>query len=258
MIAATPTAGTTPSALTVLGRAAAGEWTRLTTLRSTWWSLLGAAALMLFMGVAAGADFAGDGEPVWVAAEFAIFPGQFAFLLVVVLAVTADYSTGAILSSLQWVPDRGVLLLARTAVPVAAMTVAAVTLSAVTDLVAWAIMGDAVVVASDVARSLGSIALVVAAGGLLSAGLAMVLRSTAGALTATFLLLLVLPVMLSSVGVSWLATVAELLPGYATVSLLEAMEMEGLSSGQIGGTLAAWLVAAGVASTWVLLRRDAT
>lgn len=261
MTATTARADTAPSIPTVLGRAVAAEWIRLRTLRSTWWSLLAAAAVMLLIGVALAEDIAEDSEPLWVAAEFAIMPGQFIFLLVVVLAVTSDYSTGAILSSLQWVPHRNVLLLARTAVPVATVTFAAVATSATTSLVVWALVGDAQVVATDVARSLGSIALLVAVGGLLSAGIATVLRNTAGAVTTAFLLLLVLPMMLSLVGVPWLTIVAERLPGYATLSLLAwpqmALELERVTGPQIASTLVSWLVVITAAGASSLNRRDA-
>lgn len=48
-IPTTTSVPTGPPLTTVLARAAAAEWTRLWTLRSTWWSLLAAAGLMLFV-----------------------------------------------------------------------------------------------------------------------------------------------------------------------------------------------------------------
>lgn len=100
-------------------------------------------------------------EPVWKAGEFAIVPGQFVFVLVVVLAVTSDYATGAIRSTLQAVPRRGMLLAARALVPVAFVTTATVAVAAATNLVAWASAGDAAeVVVLDIAASLGRLALV--------------------------------------------------------------------------------------------------
>ncbi len=46
-------------------RAMAAEWTRLRTTRSTWWSVLAGAALMLFVGGAVGADAGGEPTPIW-------------------------------------------------------------------------------------------------------------------------------------------------------------------------------------------------
>ena len=73
-----------------------------------------AAALMLFIGGAAGANHSGnDPAPIWIAAETATVPGQFVFAVLVLLAVTGEYATGAIRSTLQWLPSRATLLAAR-------------------------------------------------------------------------------------------------------------------------------------------------
>ena len=240
-------------------RAAAAEWTRLWTLRSTWWTLLAAAALMLFVGAAAGSDHTGgDPAPIWQAAQFAIVPGQFAFLLVVLLAITGEYSTGAIRSSLQWVPKRAVLLAARTLVPVFFVTACSVVLSAATDFVAWGFLGQAAeVVPGDIAASLGRIALVVAFGGVLTVGLGLFLRSTAGTLTAIFLLVLVLPIALGNTGVRWLTAISDQLPGRAIVSMVVVDEVE-LAASTVATVMITWTIAAVIAGGWSLIRRDTT
>lgn len=242
---------------TVLWQAAAGEWARLWTVRSTWWSLIAAGGLMIFVGVAAGAGHSGDEPaPIWQAAQIAIVPGQFAFLLVVLLAVTAEYSTGAIRSTLQWVPRRKVLVVARTLVPVAFVTVCSVVLSAATALAAWAVLGDAAeVVAVDIAVSLGRVALIVAFGGLLAVGLGLLLRSTAGTLTALFLLILALPIALGNTGVSLLTSISDRLPGRAIVSVVVVDQVE-LTAGAIALVMAFWTVGSMSAGAWSLIRRD--
>jgi hypothetical protein len=76
-----------------------------------------------------------------------------------VLAVTGDYATGAIRSSVQWVPRRGILYATRLLVAVVVATAFAVTAAAAADLLAWALVGEAAeVVAGDIAASLGRIA----------------------------------------------------------------------------------------------------
>ena len=248
-----------PSSMITFRRTASGEWTRLWTLRSTWLTLLVAAGLMMFVGAAAGAGHDGrEPAPIWRAAQMAMMPGQFAFLVVVLLAVTGEYATGAIHSTLQWVPRRKVLFAARALVPVAFVTVCAVLFSLMTGLVAWAFLGDAAeVVPRDIALSLGRIAIVVAFGGFLSSGLGMLLRSTAGTLTAIFLLMIVLVVTLGNSGVSWLVTISDRLPGRAIVSMLDVEEV-GLTPGTIAVVMLAWTAAALLAGGWSLLRRDAT
>ncbi|HEX2152960.1 MAG TPA: hypothetical protein VHL52_03170 [Acidimicrobiia bacterium] len=250
--------GSNESTFTVFRRAVTAEWTRLWTLRSTWYSLLAAAGLMLFVGGAAGIGHTGtDPAPIWEPAQIAIVPGQFAFLLVVLLAVTGEYSTGAIRSTLQWVPRRGILLVARTLVPVAFVTVCAVVVSAATGLVAWAFVGEsAEVVAGDIVTSLGRIGLVVAFGGLLTAGIALTLRSTAGTLTVIFLLMFVLVVALGNSGVSWLTAISEHLPGRAIVVIVA--DQGALSTKTIATVMVGWSAAALSAGGWSLIRRDAT
>lgn len=246
-------------ARTLLLRSATAEWTRLWTLRSTWWALLAGAGLMLFIGAAAGAGHeGGDPAPIWKPAQVALVPGQFAFLLAVLLAVTGEYSTGAIRSTLQWVPRRGFALAARLLVPVGCVTASAVIVSAVTGLVAWGFVGRAAeVVGADIAVSLGRIALVVAFGGLLAAGFGLLLRSAAGTLTVIFLLILALPIALGNSGVPWLISISDHLPGRAIVSVLDT-EAGNLSASAIAIVMIAWTAVAVLSGGWSLLRRDIT
>ena len=247
------------STATVFRRAAGAEWTRLWTLRSTWWSILAAAGLMLFVGAAAGSGHTGEAlAPVWHAAQFAIVPAQFAFLLAVVLAVTGEHSTGVIRSTLQWVPRRGVLFAARALVPVAFSTACAVVAAVAANVVAWAFLGEAAeVVAGDVAASLGRIAVVVAFGSALAVGFGLVLRSTAGALTTIFLLIFALPVALGNTGVRSLIAVSDSLPGRAIVSLLVVDEVE-LTATAAATVMIVWTAAALAAGAWSLICRDTT
>lgn len=260
MTATTPTTGPAgASAATVFHRAAAAEWTRMVTLRSTWWTLLVATGLMVFIGAAAGSDHTGaDPAPIWLPAQFAIVPGQFAFLLVVLFAVTGEYATGAIRSSLQWVPRRGILLTARILVPVAFVTACSVVVAAATNLVAWGFLGQAAeVVAGDIAAGLGRIALVVAFGSVLSVGIGLFLRSTAGTLTALFLLIFALPIALGNTGVRSLVAISDSLPGRAIVSMIVVDEVE-LTAGAIATVMITWSAAALLAGGWSLIRRDTT
>ena len=242
---------------TVFRRAAAAEWTRLWTVRSTWWALAAATGLMLLIGAAAGAEHEGlDPAPIWQPAEIAIVPAQFAFLVVVLLAVTGEHATGAIRSTMQWVPRRGVLFAARAVVPVAVVTACAVAAAVACGVVAWALVGSAAeVVAGDIVTSLATIALVVAFGGLLAVGLGLLLRSTAGTLTALFLLIFVLVVALGNSGVPWLVTISDHLPGRAIVVLVA--DEGALPASTLAAVILGWTVAALAGGGWSLLRRDA-
>jgi hypothetical protein len=244
---------------TLLRRAATAEWTRIWTLRSTWWALLAGAGLMLLIAAAAGSGHEGsDPVPIWHAAQIALVPGQFAFLLVVLLAVTGEYGTGAIRSTLQWVPRRGVVLATRLVVPIVFAAVWAVIIAAAADLAAWAFLGSAgEVIPRDIAVSLGRVVLVVAFGGVVATGLGLLLRSTPGTLTAVFLLMLVLPIALGNTGVPWLISISDYMPGRAIVATLVVDEVE-LAASTIAVVMIAWTAAAIIAGGWSLIRRDTT
>jgi hypothetical protein len=248
-----------PGTPTVYGRAANAEWLRLRTVRSTWWCLLAATVTIVGIGVIMAFDAenvtaSGDLPPATAAGEFGVLLGQFALLVMVLLAVTQEYASGAIAPTLQWTPRRGVLLAARVSVPVLAAAVAGLLLALVADVAAW-LIADLTLTASDVTDSLGRIAAVLVAGGVLAVGVGLLLRSTAGALATVFLLQLVLPFLLPAFGVQWMADLGELLPGSGAIwTLLGEPDM---TAGQATALLVGWSGVALAAGGWSMLRRDA-
>ncbi|MGY1987735.1 hypothetical protein ACI792_16070 [Blastococcus sp. SYSU DS0669] len=246
----------------LLGRTCAAEWTRLWTVRSTWWFLLAAAIAMVGLGAVLGGEAASDpgglrGEPAWMVSTFTAMPAQFALLGLAALAVTADYATGGIVPALQWTPRRAVLLLARTAVVVAAATLAGVLLGVVSALAARAVAGPGLTLPLDAGLdALGTLALVVAAGAALATGLGFLLRSTAGVLVSVFLLMLVLPLLLPQFGYDWTTTAAQWLPGSGAAFLLLG-EAQGMTRGSSVTVLVTWATAAVVVGGLRLVRDDA-
>jgi hypothetical protein len=250
-----------PGTLTVFGRAAAAEWVRLRTVRTTWWCLLAAAVTILGIGATMAFDAddvlaSGALPPATAAGEFGVMLGQFALLVLALLAVTQESATGAIGPSLQWTPRRGVLLAARMTVPVVVAAVAGVLLALAADVVAKLIEPGLTLGFGDLANSLGRIAGVLVAGAVLAVGVGLLLRSTAGALATVFLLQLVLPFLLPAFGVQWMADLGELLPGTAVIRTLLG-EPEEMTATTATTLLIAWPAVASVAGGWSLLRRDA-
>jgi ABC-2 type transport system permease protein len=250
-----------PGTGTVFARAAAAEWVRLRTVRTTWWCLLAATVMIVGIGSIAVLDDAegpvapGVSLPATFGGEYGVMLGQFALLVLVLLAVTQEYASGVIGPSLQWTPRRGVLLAARVTVPVAVATIAGLVLALVTDVVALLLSPELTLSVADAADSLGRIAAMLVAGGVLSVGAGLLLRSTAGALATVFLLQLLLPFLLPGLGVPWMADLGELLPGSAAIwTLLGEPEM---SATQATAELVGWSGAALFAGGWSLLRRDA-
>ena len=250
-----------PGTGAVFARAAAAEWLRLRTVRTTWWCLLAAAVSIVGIGATAAFDEAGGpanplaGLPATFAGEFGVLVGQFALLVLALLAVTQEYASGSIGPTLQWTPRRGVLLAARTTVPVVVATVAGALLALVADVAAWFIAPELTLSVADLAGSLGRIAAVLVAGSVLAVGVGLLLRSTAGALATVFLLQLVLPLLLPGFGVEWMRVLGELLPGSGAVwTLLGEPDM---TAAQATALLVGWSGAALAAGGWSLLRRDA-
>jgi len=248
-----------PGTATVLARAAAAEWLRLRTVRTTWWCLLAAAVTIVGIGAVMAFDAENGTEsgalpPATAAGEFGVLLGQFALLVLVLLAVTQEYATRVIAPTLQWTPRRGVLLAARTAVLVGVASVAGVLLALVADLAAWTVAPDLTLTPADLGGSLARVGAVLLAGSALAVGTGLVLRSTAGALGTVFLLQLGLPSLLPAFGGGWLTDLGELLPGTAAFrALLGEPDMSATTAGVL---LAAWAAAALLAGGWSLLRRD--
>lgn len=90
--------------------AVAAEWTKLWSVRSTWWSLVGALVLMLLMSLSMGIDASYPPADVpraeaMLAVQDASAMGmtlaQFALIALATLTVTGEFATGSMLSTLQ-------------------------------------------------------------------------------------------------------------------------------------------------------------
>ncbi|MFT7837948.1 hypothetical protein Q5530_17565 [Saccharothrix sp. BKS2] len=244
----------------MFARACAAEWTRLWTVKASWWFLAGSAGVMLGIAAIAGSETAADPSPspggsAWTAAAAPVLPGQFGLLALALAAVTSDYATGGIVPTLQWTPRRGVLFLARTAVAVAVAAVLGVLLAVAAALTAFATARPVLdLTAARGAEVLPPVALVFAAGAALAVGLGFLLRNTAGALVAVFLLMLVLPLVLLNFGQEWATTVARVLPGSGAAFLLIG-ELPGMTGTSAVVTLLGWAGGA-LLLGWLHLSRD--
>jgi hypothetical protein len=242
----------------VFARTCAAEWTRLRTVRATWWFGLAAAVVTVGIGTVAGLEadpFPARSDPAWTASTVTAMPAQFALLALVLTAVTSDYATGGIVPTLQWTPRRTVLALARTVVAVLAATSLGLLLALASALAAFA--GGAPALHLPLAEgidALGTVALVVACGSALAVGLGFLLRNTAGALVAAFLLMLVLPFLLPVFGYAWMSDLAQALPGSAAAFLLIG-EVPGMTTASSVTTLLAWAGGA-LLLGWLRLVRD--
>jgi len=247
----------------VLARTCAAEWTRLWTVKATWWFLAAAAVTTVGLGTVAGLDAAGNpqaqGDSAWAAASFTAYPAQFALLGLVLVSVTSDYATGGVVPALQWTPRRTTLFLARTGVAAGAATILGVLLALASAMAGFAAAGSALLLPWDEGLEvLADVGFVFAAGTLLAAGLGFLLRNTAGALVSVFLVILVLPLLLPQFGYRWLTALADLLPGTNALFLLVGEPADrGITGASAMLTMLAWAGALLVLGWLRLLRDDA-
>jgi ABC-2 type transport system permease protein len=231
-------------------------------VKATWWFLSAAAALMVGFGAIAGFDAAGDPTPspdasAWAASHFTALPAQFAFLALVLTAVTADYATGGIIPALQWTPRRTTFFFARSLVAVGTATLVGVLLALASAVAAYVAADQTLnLPLGEAGDTLGTVAFVFAAGTALAAGLGFVLRNTAGGLVSAFLLILLLPLLLPQFGYTWLTTIADYLPGSRAIFLLTGEPNDrGFTTTSSVLTMLAWAVTT-LAGGWLRLTRD--
>ncbi|MEV4619561.1 ABC transporter permease [Asanoa sp. NPDC049573] len=189
-------------------RAIRAEWTKLRTLSSTGWLLLGAVAGTVALGSAItgtldhrSCDTPCLVDPVKLSLA-GVRLGQVAVVILAVLAVTAEYATRTIQPTLAAVPRRTLVVLGKLAVLVGVALAAgaiAVTAAYLAAGIALDGTGFAGPVWSDHLDQRAAVGSIVYLGliAALAAGLGLLLRDTAGAITAALFLLYGIPVAAS-------------------------------------------------------------
>ncbi|WP_084265744.1 hypothetical protein [Actinomadura macra] len=248
--------------------AVAAEWTKMWSLRSTAWVLAGALVMMaLICLIKASSTVATNNHPgvgdhpagvvsaSGVAAR-AMDMVQFVVLALAILTLTGEYATGSIRTTLQCVPVRWRMMLAKGAVVAGVVFPAGIVLTLVGTATADPVLkewgrlsgGDLVrdAVASGVYLTLVSLMIL---------GVAAVLRSTAATLTSAFLFLMVVPVTLANSRSELLVRVSDGLPSSAGRYFLAGGG--GPYPGSVGLViLVVWAGAALWGGVVVLRRRD--
>ncbi|GIE82578.1 ABC transporter permease [Actinoplanes philippinensis] len=244
------------------------EWIKFRSLRSSWLTLAVAVAVFIGLGLfttwfvfVSGADSAAALDAVTAALS-----GSALSVLIVgvlgVLVMTGEYSTGTIRSSLTAVPRRMPLLAAKAVVFATVVYTLMLAATVVTVVAGQRVIGAAGVSLADagtIRAILGSTAYVTGAG-LLGLFLGGVLRSTAGSLTAffvvTFLMTLVSRLILSQ---GWRESAGRFLPSAAGEAMGATMQLpDALTPGQGGLVFAGYVLLAGGAAAWRMTRSDAT
>jgi ABC-2 type transport system permease protein len=233
------------------------EWTKLRTTAGPAWLLLAAVAGTVALGAAiSAAACTGCGADGTRLALSGVYLGQLPVVVLAVLIVSGEYSTGLIRTTVAAVPHRPAVLAAKALVvggPVAvAGGVAAVASLVVTGT---ALTSPSLRAAAGTAAYLVLIAV-------LSLGVAAVLRDSGGAIGAVLGLLYLPPVLTQLVADPGLHRLLErLAPMSAGLAVQATTGPDGLPAGPWAGpaglaVLAAWAGTALLAGTLLLRRRD--
>lgn len=220
-------------------RALRAEWTKLRTVSSTAWLLLAAVAFTVAVGTLATASVDTSQcptpttcfEDITKLSLTGVWLGQIAVVVLAVLAITNEYGTGMIQTTLAATPQRGMVLVTKAAV-VTATVLAAATVGVLGSLLAARsiLPGNGFTPANgypplslaDEPTLRAAIGTVLYLGlvALLSLGVGTAIRDTAGAITTVLTLLYVFPVAAAFVtGPQWHERLQKLAPMTAGLAI---------------------------------------
>ena len=254
---------------------ARSEWTKIRSLRSTYWTFLVTAGLTIGLGslfsLGRTSGRSSGRDPLTAsfnAAGFAfnaMFLSQLAIGVLGVLVITAEYSSGMIRTSFTAVPQRGSLLAVKATVFALVTFVVAALTAFATFFASQAILNRGTlnlgvsITSPHALRIVIGAALYLTVCSLLGVALGALLRSTAAAVTALAGLLFILPILMNFLPVSWHRdAIAQWLPSNAGIQIIEKTTQPLQLSPWVGlAVLAGWVVLAFAAALVLLRRRDA-
>jgi ABC-2 type transport system permease protein len=253
---------------------ARSEWTKIRSLRSTFWTFLVTAVLTIGLGslFALGRTSRPRGrDPITASFNAAGFPfnalflAQLAIGVLGVLIITTEYSSGMIRTTLTAVPQRGLVLAVKAVIFACVTLVVSVLTTFVTFFASQAILNRGTVKYGVSLSSPHALRIVIGAAlyltvcALLGVALGALLRSTAAAITALAGLLFILPILMNFLPVSWHRdAIAQWLPSNAGMQIIEKATQPLQFSPWVGlAVFAGWVVLAFAAALVLLRRRDA-
>jgi ABC-2 type transport system permease protein len=225
---ARPHAAPAPAYRASLAGTLRSELTKIRSVRSTYWTLflLIAAGLAWSIAYCAGeasrwpAMSAQDKlgfDPTQSSVVGLALLGQLVIVVLGTLSITSEFGTGMIRTSLAVMPRRGAFYGAKAAVLAAVALVVALVASFASFFIGQALLSSTHVSATlsqpNVLRAVIGTALYLVLCGLFAYGLGAIVRSTAGAMSAAYGFLFLLPQLAKALPSSWYADVDRWLPG---------------------------------------------
>jgi ABC-2 type transport system permease protein len=202
------------------------EWTKLTTVRSTMWTLLATAVVGVGLGAIVTSAQAARWTDRTLAAQKAFDPtrsslsgllfAQLAIGVLGVLVISAEYSTGTIRATFSAVPRRPLVLVAKVVVFGAVTLIVGEIVSFVAFFIGQGILDGKTPTAAlsdpGVLRAVISGGLYLLALGLLAMGLASIIRVTAASISTFVGVLFILPIITDVLPSSYTSDINRFLP----------------------------------------------
>jgi ABC-2 type transport system permease protein len=248
------------------------EWTKIWSVRSTFWTLL--ILIVATIGISVLASWGQSSNlshmdpsdratlDVTYQSMAGLSLGQLAIAVLGVLIVTTEYSTGGIKTTLTAVPNRLRVLLAKGIVfGVIALIVGVITTFGAfyASMPFWADHGLAAHIGDPgVLRAVIGGGLYVFASGMFGFALGSVIRHTAGAITAAIALLLVVPPLTGLLPGKWGDKVTEYFTSNAGSRVTAVVPVHDQASPWIGYlAITIWWVVPLIVGAWLMRTRDA-
>jgi ABC-2 type transport system permease protein len=219
-----------PSGRAGFGGALRSEFTKIRSVRSTYWTLL----VLLAVSIGIGAAISGGTAANWshtTASDRATFDatqasvaglfylGQLVIVVLGAMVLTAEYSTGMIRTSLTAMPRRLVVYTAKVVVFACIALVVTLVAAFVAFFLGQALLAstheNATLSQPNVLRAVFGAALYVTLCGLLAFAAGAIMRHTAAAITSVIGLLFVIPILAHLLPNSWYVDVERWLPDAA-------------------------------------------
>lgn len=266
-----------PATTIGFGNVMLSEWTKLRSVRSTYWTAIAAALLMVALGAAICLRFAQvagqggidslDGFDAPLTSLTGIYLAQLAVGALGVLVITSEYATGMIRATFCAVPQRRAVLAAKALVFSGVTLLIGQVLSFSAFGIGQAFLGHARVGGVRPSASLGdpgALRAVVGAGlyltavGLLGLGLGAVIRHSAGALSAFFGLLFGASALTDLLPTTWRNDVLPYMPANAGSQIFTTVPGHDALAPWTGlGVFCLYAVVALAAGFVLIQRRDA-
>jgi len=198
------------------------EFTKIRSVRSTYWTLLSLIVVTVGFGALASWGARHDHGPLFDATQRSLaglYISQLVIGVLGVLVITSEYSTGMIRTTLSTLPYRGTIVAAKAVV----FTVVAFVTGLITCFASF-FLGQALLASHhynvtlgqpNVLRAVIGGALFLTASGLLGFGIGLLLRHTAGAISTVVGLLFVITLLVGFLPQSWQEHVDKWMPAIA-------------------------------------------